>query len=120
MEVKIQQERENYKMDYRIRWMPYKKKLLRVFIDDERPIEQGDILGDFAWRREVTYTPIAKDKTFRQTIADYLGCDVEGLKFVFDRYCGCSMCACSPGIVVYSKEPVPFDHKSPAIWVTIK
>lgn len=84
--------------------------ILLVFLKEEdRPIYNGDILGDFAWRRQVDYSGIAKNALFQKFILQVLKEKFqkeftrEEVSFRFDRKAGCRMCPCSPGIVVKSK-----------------
>lgn len=117
MQVIVRNYRERYNEP---RYRQNKKRLARVFIDDVRPFNRGDIFGDLNWRRKVNYSDIAKNKDFREKIAEYFKYDVKELSFRFDRYCGCNICPCSPGITVSLKEAIPFDFKDEAIWVAVQ
>lgn len=105
----------------------YEDKLMgvcRVFLDG-RPLDDGDIVGDFAWRfsdLRSHYAEVAKDKNFRNVVRRWLVKNKyvrkeDKITFHFSRYTGCGMCPCSPGIIVRSEGLNGRDI--PALWVEV-
>jgi hypothetical protein len=99
--------------------------VLLVFPENEdRPILHGKIEEDFAWRRQVDYSGIAKNTLFQKFILQVLKEEFkreftrEEVSFRFDRKAGCRMCPCSPGIVVKSKISPNTTHL-PYIYVKV-
>jgi len=92
---------------------------LIVFIKEERPIDKGDILGDFVWRRKVNYSSLAKNQELKNLIAQYLQVSVEEVKLKFSRNAGCSMCPCSPGLFAYTNKPRYMYDRLPSISVKV-
>jgi hypothetical protein len=95
------------------------RRNLAVYVDISRPFDRGDIVADFAWRRSDHMTAdkekvLAALEPFLEkkglTRADILSCR-------YDRFCGCSMCPCSPGFTVKLKREI--DH-SYDIWLEPK
>ncbi len=76
----------------------------RIFIDESRPIMEGDIAGDFVWRDTVDYSDYAEDERIRSFVANLLEVKPEDITLQFNRYTGCGMCPCSPGIAVIHKD----------------
>jgi hypothetical protein len=98
--------------------------ILRVFVTDNRPNGDerpgmGNIMADFAWRRSVKMTDIKTNPDFKKAIAEYLQKPVDGLVFRFNRNCGCSMCPCSPGILVQEANVNYHSSYAPEIWIDI-
>lgn len=92
---------------------------LIIFINEpKRPINKGDIDGDFIWRREISYSSLEKNQELIQIAAKQLNCQLEDIKIKFSRKAGCSMCPCSPGLFVYKKNfSRPSYYCLPEIWV---
>lgn len=104
---------------------------IRIFLGDKMTSRPGmsNIMEDFAWRRsgntEQIHEKFCSDKNLKETIINKLKeikmfpekCN--DIKLEFDRYTGCSMCPCSPGIIV--KIPgVPKRRTTPALWINLK
>lgn len=76
---------------------------LSVYVPEpDRPINNGDILGDLAWRRN--HKPPKIKKQVIEALVPFLkenNLTPENIISIgYDKYCGCSMCPCSPGYVV--------------------
>lgn len=72
-----------------------------VFIDEERPIDRGDIAEDLAWRRTVNYQSLTKNAALLALVAKEFKTTVDKVTLSFSRKAGCSMCPCSPGLLVH-------------------
>lgn len=84
----------------------YSSKFLQVYVPSERPFENGKILEDLAWRRNHE-KPNHLKPFVAEAIKSFLADKdhtLDDVTIVYDRYCGCSMCPCSPGFVVRSKK----------------
>ena len=109
--------------------------ILRIFIDkDLRKIPDAtqnnrpgmeNIEADLLWRRACDFSKVAKDKSFQQQIVEIMrsklgwaDLDAE-FHFGFSRFAGCSMCPCSPGIVVQYKNYQGI-RNSYVVWVTLE
>lgn len=69
----------------------------------ERPLNQGDIVGDFGWRRTHEQPMSPEQVQIALEKLQLLGQGKENadkLKITYSRNCGCSSCPCSPGYVV--------------------
>ena len=97
------------------------RRLLRVFIEEPRPLDESDIIADFEWRMAVNYKSIAKNPEVIQCVANFLKLDKDQFSLKFDRNAGCSMCSCSPGLVARTSSWIKkeFDRTDPAIWIKI-
>ena len=88
-----------------------------VYYAPDRPGMQ-DIEGDFVWRR--THKPAATIEAIRQAIIGPLiekfgEQALKDLKIRHSRYCGCTMCPCSPGWIVKSNV---ISTRKLLIWLT--
>jgi hypothetical protein len=88
-----------------------KQSSFLVFVDDvDRPFNNGDIMGDFAWRR--THAAPVKPSELKKKLIDRLaplGIEIENVSY--NRYAGCSSCPCSPGYVVKLKNQAYFGQR---------
>lgn len=78
-------------------------RLAEVYADSGRPILNGDIVGDFAWRRthEVPCSPAAVlDVVWPRLEEVFPTLKRSDVQVRYSRHCGCTMCPCSPGFVV--------------------
>ena len=83
-----------------------------VFLElpEKRPIEQGNIMGDFIWRRQVDFKDYARDPKIKDFVVRYLNerynmnLVAEDMQLSFSRKAGCRSCPCSPGLVLKYKE----------------
>lgn len=90
-----------------------KNKTVRVYADDARP-GPSNILADIAWRRNhVQPFPTKVIAEFVAPILKGEGIEIQSIRY--DKYCGCSMCPCSPGYVVTVKQP--YDGHRFDIWL---
>ncbi len=96
-----------------------RKRVATVFLDDvTRPGPwgngQGDLLDEFAWRRN-NKAP-ASPKMIKEFLSPILaGKGISRpLKVSWSRYAGCGMCPCSPGYIVTTGEH-PWQHYT--IWL---
>jgi hypothetical protein len=100
------------------------KCALRVFIEDDRPILNGDIAGDFNWRRTIDYSDLAAHPDFKEHIRAWLSknygldLDLDEVSIKFSQYAGCAMCPCSPGLLV-NVEGISPRRNPPAIYVEV-
>lgn len=109
--------------------------ILRIYLEDKRSVAgmerpgPANLVEDLIWRRQVSYAGIAKDKSFQEQIKTLMTWlkfyqdrkfdeILESLHFGFSRYAGCSMCPCSPGIVVQFKDYSGLRFAT-NIWVTL-
>jgi hypothetical protein len=80
-------------------------RVARIYVDQkERPINQGKIIEDFAWRRN--HKPPKLNKKLAELMKKYF--DANNIKYEdiivrYSRYCGCTMCPCSPGFNINVK-----------------
>jgi hypothetical protein len=74
-----------------------------VYIDQGRPFNEGDLMGDFAWRRE--HEPaLTADEVLSLVREKLVEEGVKGeFRIKYDRKAGCGGCPCSPGYVVYNR-----------------
>jgi len=100
--------------DYADRGYGEQRKLL-VFVEEpDRPIVNGDIINDFAWRREHASPYANKDLLAALKSIPELGpYYISSVRY--SRHAGCSMCPCSPGYVVSLTEP--YLGKKRAVWL---
>lgn len=84
------------------------------FVDMDRPIMNGDVIGDFQWRRDHK-APLTRKQALKyfSEIFQNFGLEVE--KVSYSRKAGCSMCPCSPGFVVTLKDAF-YTGRRIAIW----
>ncbi len=81
-----------------------------VFVNEvERPIENGDILGDFAWRRNHRPPHHLKPQVL-ELVSEALDIPIDELRVEYNRKAGCSMCPCSPGFIVRGAGPNAWMH----------
>lgn len=73
-------------------------RMATIYIEQDRPFKQGDIVGDFVWRREHD-APIPA-KVVKAWFCGVTGCNPEDIKVSYSRYAGCTTCPCSPGYKV--------------------
>jgi len=99
-------------------------KIMSVYADDERPFNKGDIVADFAWRRN--HSSPVKSKVIRNLVIPILekkGYNTKDISVNYDKMCGCSMCPCSPGYTVrILRELNDHAHSDDIIdvWTTIE
>jgi len=98
-------------------------RIANMFLDQDRPIKRGNILGDFEWRR--THEAPLSSKEIVPLIKGYLqsrDIDPEEVTAQYDKYTGCSMCPCSPGFKVF--VPIPEEgsgaYRTDDIWLTLE
>ncbi len=95
-----------------------------VYVDTSRPLDKGDILGDFAWRR--THSSPLPNEVVKRIITptlQRLGFDLTSIEVKYDRYAGCSMCPCSPGYTVKlirEKNNSTLKYQKQHIWLKPK
>ena len=82
------------------------KTVLKVYVEVERPIDNGDIAGDFEWRR--THKRPTSPKNIKRLLKRDFNVDPDMVDVAYDRNCGCSMCPCSPGYRVKVKDSKDF------------
>ena len=90
------------------------RKSVVVFIKNQRPLDKGDLVGDFVWRR--VHKKLYSNEEILDVIEPVLMSKGLGVvKIRYSKYAGCSMCPCSPGYVV-TVEP-GYDGGKIAIWL---
>lgn len=103
--------------DYGNKWR-YENKRIVVFVQTpDRPIDNGDVIGDFAWRRNHEAPLPAREVL--ELVKSYLEANdyiAEGA--FYSRKAGCSMCPCSPGYIIRVKKS--YVGKWKALWITHK
>jgi hypothetical protein len=95
------------------------KGILIVFVEDPKRPGMADIIEDFAYRRSVTLAEYRKDPDLLAEVAKLVDRPVGSFRLAFSRYAGCSMCPCSPGIIVVDTAE-PHKNKSSnlrCVWV---
>jgi hypothetical protein len=77
-------------------------RIATVYVSGVRPFDQGDLIGDFAWRREHS-APVAPKVMLALIAPDfYKKHFVKIRKISYDRKAGCN-CGCSPGYKVWGE-----------------
>jgi hypothetical protein len=102
---------------------------MRVFLSSKITDRPGmsNIMEDFAWRRggaEASHQRLCSDKKLKEIIVNKLKelkmlPDNNDISLEFNSYTGCSMCPCSPGIVVKISR-VAKERVTPALWIDLK
>lgn len=95
-------------------------RLAEVYADSDRPIYNGDVAGDFDWRRthEAPCSPReALDAAWPKLAEFFPGLDRASVKVHYSRHCGCSMCPCSPGFVVTGPSALRTNGVKLMIWL---
>jgi len=99
-------------------------KIARVYADEARPSETGgSVVDDLMWRR--THEQPTRNEIIAGFIAEELdkqGIEFKTIKAKYNRFCGCSMCPCSPGydIIITKGEGQRFpSFKIFDIWIEL-
>lgn len=102
--------------EYGDKWKHDNKRVVVFVSSPDRPLRQGKILEDFAWRRNHE-APLSPTEIL-ELVGPYL--KQRGFEIInafYSRKAGCSMCPCSPGYIVRVQ---PYHGKWKAVWLTHK
>lgn len=97
----------------------YSSRMATVFVDKNRPLDNGGtVLDDLVWRRNHD-APIKPSSLLKALIeqVNTPGFDFNGCQLAYSSTAGCS-CPCSPGYIV--KRPGAKFYQSLDIWVEIE